>query len=266
MNEDASGTHNGLPRVDAGSRPASGRRPRRWLAWGVCGILLIVAAVAYRQFWLARPIGSGPAGPSVPRAPFTQVWTLRRVLVVGIGDSITAGLGAARPSHSLFNRLVRNPADEFPEMDGLCSSAVFPKIETRNIAVSGSTSLDHVDAIRTRLPRQDPATFGLVIMTTGGNDLIHWYGQRPPREGAMYGATLQQARPWIQAFQQRLDRMLDLIDERFPGGCQVFLADIYDPTDGVGDAPSVYLPAWPDGLAVHAAYNLCHPYGSATAC
>ena len=26
-------------------------------------------------------------------------------------------------------------------------------------------------------------------------------------------------------------------------------------TDGVGDAPSVFLPDWPDGLAIHRAYN-----------
>jgi hypothetical protein len=71
----------------------------------------------------------------------------------------------------------------------------------------------------------------------------------------MYGATLEQARPWIRNFESRLDRMLDLISERFPGGCEIYLGNIYDPTDGVGDAPSVYLPKWPDGLAIHAAYN-----------
>ncbi len=49
--------------------------------------------------------------------------------------------------------------------------------------------------------------------------------------------------------------MLDRIDECFPGKCVIFLADIYDPTDGVGDAPSVYLPTWLDGLKIHAAYN-----------
>jgi hypothetical protein len=92
-------------------------------------------------------------------------------------------------------------------------------------------------------------------MTTGGNDLIHNYGRSPPREGAMYGATLDQARPWIDGFNSRLVEMLDQLDEKFPGGCDIFLADIYDPTDGVGDAPSVYLPHWPDGLAIHREYN-----------
>ena len=71
----------------------------------------------------------------------------------------------------------------------------------------------------------------------------------------MYGATLAQAAPWIAAFEARLDSMLGKITASFPGGCEIYLADIYDPTDGVGDAPSVYLPAWPDGLAIHAQYN-----------
>ena len=71
----------------------------------------------------------------------------------------------------------------------------------------------------------------------------------------MYGATLEQARPWIDAFAKRLETMLDIIVQRFPGGCHVFLADIYDPTDGFGDAPSVYLPDWPDALAIDSQYN-----------
>ncbi len=58
-----------------------------------------------------------------------------------------------------------------------------------------------------------------------------------------------------------LNAMLDILNERFPGGCHVFLADIYDPTDGIGDAPSVSLPDWPDGLAIHAEYNkIIHTY------
>lgn len=92
-------------------------------------------------------------------------------------------------------------------------------------------------------------------MTSGGNDLIHSYGRAAPRECAMYGATLAEAEPWIKAFRLRLDEMLDKIEAKFPGGCEIYLADIYDPTDGVGDAPSVFLPDWPDALAIHGEYN-----------
>ncbi|MCI0334114.1 MAG: hypothetical protein L0228_12925 [Planctomycetes bacterium] len=93
------------------------------------------------------------------------------------------------------------------------------------------------------------------MITTGGNDLIHWYGQRPPQEGAMYGATLTQAQPWIVNYGQRLDTMFGQIESRFPGGCLIFVADIYDPSDGAGDPESVWLPAWRDCILILAAYN-----------
>ena len=233
------------------SRPL--RRRLLWLSG--FGVVCAVLALIYIKLWLERPMGSGPAGPAVPRASFAQTWTDRPVLLLGIGDSITAGLGAKSPDHSYFRRLIENPADEYADMEGRSLSAVLPELEAINLAISGSTSLEHVRHLAERFPQQSPDVLGLVVMTTGGNDLIHSYGRMPPREGAMYGATFAQAEPWIANFEQRLNTMLDLLNERFSGGCQVFLADIYDPTDGVGDAPSVYLPAWADGLRIHAAYN-----------
>jgi len=49
--------------------------------------------------------------------------------------------------------------------------------------------------------------------------------------------------------------MLRRIDECFPGGCHVFLANIYDPTDGVGDLEQADLPTWPDGKVILRVYN-----------
>ncbi len=227
-------------------------RLARLAAIGMVGVLLVVA---YIEYWLARPVGSGPAGPSVNREPLAQVWSVKPILMLGIGDSVTAGLGAREPSHSYFNRLLKNPDDEFADMQGLCLSRVLPQIRSLNLAISGSTSLTHIEVLRERLPAQPNDVVGLVVITTGGNDIIHNYGRAAPKEGAMYGASLQQVKPWIANFENRLNEMLDLIDERFPGGCQIFLANIYDPTDGVGDGPSVGLPKWQDGLAIHAQYN-----------
>ncbi|HRX81241.1 MAG TPA: SGNH/GDSL hydrolase family protein [Pirellulaceae bacterium] len=236
------------------SRPSRAKRNR--LCWILLiGAVLIAGAVARITFWHWRPVGEGPAGPVVSRDAFRQEWTTQEVLLFGIGDSVTAGLGAKSADHSYFNRLVRNPPDEFSEMQGLCLSTVIPNLRAQNSAISGSTSLQHLEVLKDRLQPQDESTLGIVVMTTGGNDLIHNYGRSAPKEGAMYGATLEQAKPWIEQFRDRLDTMLDLIDERFPRGSHVFLADIYDPTDGVGDAPSVFLPHWPDGLAIHAEYN-----------
>jgi lysophospholipase L1-like esterase len=225
--------------------------------YGLLGLalLLLLAGLVYRHFWLARPVGRGPAGPPVPAGLFVErTWTERPVLLLGIGDSITAGFGASRPELSYFARLVTNPDDEFADMRGLCLSTVLPNLESANVSVSGSTSIQHVQVVE-ESPEQAADCLGLVVMTTGGNDLIHWYGRSSPREGAMYGATWQQAQPWIESFERRLNQMIDLIEEKFPGGCHIFLGDIYDPTDGAGDATSVFLPHWPDGLRIHAAYN-----------
>jgi lysophospholipase L1-like esterase len=224
----------------------------RWLLIG--GALLIALAAFYVHYYLYHPIGAGPAGPPVPREPFEQVWTTRKILLVGIGDSVTAGLGSTR-GHSYFERLAANPPDEFEEMQGRSLSRIFPSLEQINIALSGSNSAQHVEHIETRLPEQDAGTFGLVVMTSGGNDLIHWYGRTAPAENAMYGATWDQAQPWIANFEQRLDGMLSAIKSKFPAGCVILLADIYDPSDGYGDPESAGLPGWPDVLRIHAAYN-----------
>ena len=51
---------------------------------------------------------------------------------------------------------------------------------------------------------------------------------------------------------KRLEAILDGVEKRFPGGCHIFLANIYDPTDGVGDIENAGadLPRWADGLEI----------------
>ena len=229
--------------------------PRR-LVWLVAlGIVLVGAASLYRHFWYDRPVGDGPAGPPVSAEKFEFTWTDRPVLLVGIGDSVTAGYGASTESKSFFRRLVENPPDEFPDMHGKCLSKVFPNLTVSNVALSGGTTLECLETLVPKIKLQDEDTFGLIVMTIGGNDIIHNYGRTPPREGAMYGATLDQARPWIENFGVRLEAIVAALGGKFPAGCEFFIANIYDPTDGVGDAQNAGLPAWPDGLRIINAYN-----------
>lgn len=217
----------------------------------------LACAIAYGfvALWLTWPMGAGPAGPSVFRPAFDHVWTARPVVLIGIGDSVTAGFGASSPSLNYFQRLVSNPPDEFPEMRGLCLKRVLPRLTARNLAISGSASLQHLNRQVLPLKRNGKDVTGIIVMTTGGNDLIHDYGRTPPREGAMFGATLAQARPWVASFEKRLEIMLRILEDRFPGGCHLFLANIYDPTDGIGVAWSAGLPAWKDAIPVLGAYN-----------
>lgn len=229
-------------------------RRRRLLILLAVGAGLIGAAAAYVEFHFHLPEGEGPAGPAVPAEPFERPWTQRKVLLLGVGDSVTAGFGATR-GQSYFDRLVANPPDEFEDMRGRCLSVVLPNLTNRNIALSGSNSLEHVRHISEKLETQPADVFGLVVLTSGGNDLIHWYGRSPPREGAMYGATLEQAKPWAANYETRLGEIFALLEARFPGGCRIFIADIYDPSDGRGDPETAGLPAWREAMAVHAAYN-----------
>ena len=232
--------------------PPRKRRLIRWLLAG--GAVLILLALAYVHYWLYLPMGSGPAGRPVPHEPFQSPWTDRKVLLVGIGDSVTAGLGASA-GRSYFRRLHDPRPDDFADMKGRTLQAVLPNLQTLNIAISGSNSLQHVDQVARKLPVQPDDVFGLVVMTSGGNDLIHWYGRTPPREAAMYGATLAEAEPWIANYEQRMNQLLGDIVKKFPGGCLIFVCDIYDPSDGYGNPESAYLPPWPDCIAIHTRYN-----------
>jgi lysophospholipase L1-like esterase len=236
-----------------GMNPQSGSA-KRLLTFAALGVLLIVSVICYLHFWQSRPIGSGPAGPPVQTAAFSRTWSEKQFLLVGIGDSVTAGFGARR-GYSYFDRLVTNPPDESAAMRGICLRAVLPHLQFTNLAVSGSTSGQHMATQLPRLPAPGSNVIALVVMTTGGNDLIHNYGRTSPRELAMYGASWQQSIPWITNFEQRLNSMLEQIRAHFPGGCHIFLANIFDPTDGIGDSERAGLPAWRDGLRIVAAYN-----------
>lgn len=227
----------------------------RRLLWILAiGGLVVAAVLLFINYRFNLSMGAGPAGPPVAAEPFEKPWSERKVILVGVGDSVTAGFGAG-PGKSYFELLADNPPDEHPDMQGRSLRRVLPNLQVKNTAVSGSNSLQHVGYVA-ELEKQPEDVFGIVVMTCGGNDLIHWYGRKPPREGAMYGATLQQAQPWIANFKTRLDGLLTDIEKKFPGGCLIFLADIYDPSDGVGDPETTWaLPPWSDALAILAAYN-----------
>jgi hypothetical protein len=165
--------------------------------------------------------------------------------LIGIGDSVTDGFGATE-GQAYFDRLseVRLPA-------------VFPDFESTNYSVSATISLQHYEKQIPQIPVFAENVHGLIVITSGGNDILHNYGRTPPREGATYGATMDQARPWIENYEKRLIATLKAVNERFPGGCDIFVANIYDPTDGQGDIENAGqdLPPWKDGLAVLGAYN-----------
>lgn len=241
------------------SRRRLSRRARLVLASAIV-VLPLLGLLGYHQFYLYRPTGSGPTAPPVPADSFRRPWLSGKALLLGVGDSVTQGYGSS-PGHSYFQRLAANPSDEFDDMNGICLAAVIPQLTARNIAVAGSNSIQHLQAVR-NMEVQSADITGIVVLTTGGNDVLHNYGHSPPRDAAMYGATLEQAAPWIEAFHARLEEIVDLLGQRFPGGCHIFLANIYDPTDGSGDVRSavpgwvgIEIPAWPQSREILSRVN-----------
>jgi lysophospholipase L1-like esterase len=227
---------------------------KRIFVIGISGLALIGCGAAFLFFQYARPNGSGPAGPSVGKELFSSAWTSRQILFVGLGDSVTAGFGA-RNGYSYFDRLVKNPADDFSEINGICLSAIFPNLSFTNLSVSGSTSSEVPQRQVHSLATNAPDCFGIVVMTAGGNDIIHNYGRTPPREESMYGASKEEAKPWVDNFGRRLETTIEQIENHFPAGCEIYLANIFDPTDGIGDAEHAGLPAWKDSTLILGAYN-----------
>lgn len=224
--------------------------------FGLCvaSILLLVIWLVFR---LPAPMGSGPAGPEVDAAAFEHSWSNRNIILMSMGDSVSTGYGAP-PGHGYFGLIRKNANATYPEMAGVELQAVLPNIEVLRRATNSSNSIAHLRTIR-NLPVYSEDRFGIVCMTTGGIDLIHAYGKSDPVEGAMYGASVSQANPWISNFRTRLDDMMLTLTSKFPGGCIVMLATIYEPTDTVGDienaGPMFWMPAWPDGKEIHAAFN-----------
>lgn len=218
-----------------------------------CVLLVALACAA-----LAAP---RPAGPAVDRRDFDLVWTRRPVRFIGLGDSVTAGFTSSG-HHAYFDLLTDNAPDENPDIAGISLQGVFPSLRVENHAASATNSYVHLRQARA-LAGSPPDTLGWVVITSGGNDLVYRY-MNGPGDGAMRGATLEQARPWIASYGRRLDQLVDIIQSKFPGGCEIFIATIYDPTDGVGDIeksiPALFrgligIGPWPHAEAVLGACN-----------
>src|SRR6185295_14791332 len=89
-------------------------RRNRIIALIAVGLLLIGTALVLRfqhPSLKDLPRGSGPAGPEVPREPWTRTWTTAPVILVGLGDSVMVGYGAP-PPHPHPNHPTPNPKNK----------------------------------------------------------------------------------------------------------------------------------------------------------
>jgi len=235
----------------------------------VIAILLVTVFggyIWYRIHLVTRqlPMGTGPAGPKIASEAFADIWTKDEVVLIGVGDSITRGLGATK-AHTYFELLQRNDNGFFPDMVGCDLESVMPNLKAMNYALDYTTSQEHIDVQLPRIPKHTAAVKGLAVVTSGGNDLIHDYGRRKPVDGAMYGCSYEQALKWTENVKGRVRGLLEGIMDRFDGECEIFLANIYDPTDGVGNPQNMGMARWGDCIEVLELMNskikeLCDEY------
>ena len=221
---------------------------------GLCAIFLLAPWWVFR---VPASMGEGPAGPAVDARRFDRPWRNGRVRFVSLGDSVSTGFGAGQ-GLGYFELIIRNRDDVYPEVRGAELSRVFPNFTVMRLATNSSNSIEHERVVESIAPAAKDE-FGIICITTGGIDLIHPYGRGTPREGAMFGADFATAKPWIERFETRLGRMMEMLSEKFPGGCAVFIATIYDPTDGEEDienaGPIFWLSPWPEGMAIFNGFN-----------
>lgn len=178
--------------------------------------------------------------------------------VVGFGDSVTVGF-CAYTGYSYVDLLVSNKDSDYPDYNKRDLTYHYGDVILNNRAINGTTSCNYSeqairDAIHSeQIPDSDQT---VVLITLGGNDLIHDYGCDNPHECAAYCSTYQDASDWANSYKARMQGFMSVFEQELPN-TEIFLANIYDPTDGVGDIENapIPLPAWDDGLEILDLYN-----------
>ena len=175
---------------------------------------------------LAEASGTDRVGSyahTLPDAPRT---------VIFLGDSITAGAGAPGTEEDYARLLVHN-APTWPDWEGRDLASRYPGIGVVDVseggAWTGTVLGDQLDRFEEQvsLPLEGEA---LVIMTVGGNDLQSVLLD----PGAVDERVDKTVDNWAEIAAYFLD------EDRFPDGSTVLLANVYEPTDGVGQAAGCF--------------------------
>ena len=171
----------------------------------------------------AGPDSVGSYAHTLPDSPGT---------VIFLGDSITAGSGVRNDDEDYASLLVQNTS-AWPDWDGIDLMSRYPGIEVVDVSKSGSWTgtvlgdqLDRFEA-QVALPFEGEV---LVIITVGGNDL-----QSVLLDPAGVEERIEKTvHNWAKIAMYFLD------DLRFPDGATILMANVYEPTDGVGQVGSCF--------------------------
>ncbi len=151
--------------------------------------------------------------------------------LIVMGDSISAGVGARRDEGAYYALLQENAPSLWAGFDAVDLTTRYGhEVPLVNVAVPGATTRtlwrDQVPALR------EAAGAGfeghsLVVITIGGNDLTTGFAAGADLEGDYLDETINFIKNTVEFLQD---------ESVFPGGTSIFLANVYDPGDGVGRA------------------------------
>jgi len=182
------------------------------------------------------PEDTGP--PPVPLDPDVASWSpdfapLPAVgRVIYLGDSVTAGYGIANQRNTYTELLLENNDDRWPDFVGDELTSRYGELEIVDVSRSGAQTADIVNL---QIPNME-AELGsvvsgptLVIMTIGGNDIT----------GAMGSGGLDTIADEVEA---NIEAIAQVFTDptRFPDGSLMLLANVYEPTDGAGQADQCF--------------------------
>ncbi len=155
-----------------------------------------------------------------------------RLLV--FGDSISAGNGASRDSLDYVSLLIENNEDEWPDWNDYDLQSLHPNLsEVIDVSFGGALTIDVVNDQIPDLESQlsYPAEGQtLVVITAGGND------------AQMALAVPDMLDNIIESVETNLTDFVEYMQDpaKFPDGVWIYAANVYEPTDGVGQSDSCF--------------------------
>ena len=163
-----------------------------------------------------------------------------RQCYVALGDSMLIDYYAGGPGWGAASLLYKNLDDVYPDWKGKDLSTLYPGIKFHNLTSDGATTNTVLNWQLPRVPTGENQPT-IVVMTVGGNDLLHHYGVPEERGVELSYEMKRNLLKIISCFQD---------PERFPKPTKIYIGNIYDPSDGMGNLEKEGYSPWPDGLKV----------------
>jgi lysophospholipase L1-like esterase len=159
---------------------------------------------------------------------------------VALGDSMLIDYYAGGPGWGAASLLYKNLDDAYPDWRGKDLATLYPGIGFYNLTSDGATTDTVFNWQLPKVPTgENQAT--IIIITVGGNDLLHHYGV-PEEKGEKLSYEMK----------VKLIKIISYLQDpvRFPKPPRIYIGNIYDPSDGIGNLEKEGYSRWPNGLKV----------------